>query len=899
MKTQRLLIAVGCGLGLTLALALAFSAGREARAAAPPRAPAPSLHSPDPAGEAQPARSDADAGPGIPDGLSAAAWAQIVGQVRRDRRAFIHQTAKITATDGMTNDYFAYAVAVDGDTVVVGAYGDDGNSGAAYVFARNWGGADNWGQTARMTATGRSTGDLFGVAVAIDGDTVVVGAPGEDADTGAAYVFTGNTGGADRWGQAARISATLAAAGDRFGSAVAIDGDTVVVGASGTSASSGAAYVFARNAGGAENWGQTTAISTTDGAVSDLFGSAVALDGDTLVVGATFGDGALSDSGAVYVFARNAGGADNWGQTDKITTAGGIAGDRFGYAVALDGGTLVVGAPGEDALGSDSGAAYVFARNVGGPDNWGQAARITATDGAAGDWFGWAVAVAVDTVLVGAPYDDDDGPASGSTYVLGRNAGGANHWGQTTKITAADGVTGNVFGYAVAMEGDTLLIGAYGDGDNGPASGSAHVFARGGATWEEESTPMAEDGGDYFGYAVALDGDTLVVGVPYDDENGANAGAAYIYTRNEGGADNWGQTAKISATGGLAWDRFGYAVDIDGDTVVVGANSDEFHTSTPGAAYVFARNAGGADGWGQTAKITVTDATVGDQFGSAVGVDGNVLVVGAPFDDDNGSNSGSAYVFARNAGGADAWGLMAQITATDAITGDHLGNAVAISGDIVVVAASGDDANGVNSGSVYVFGRNEGGADNWGQAAHISPADPAVVDFFGIAVDVDGDTIVVGSYDDDDACPWNPNCNSGSAYVFTRNAGGADNWGQTAKITASDSITYDQFGGSIALDGDTVIVGAVGDDDNGEQSGSAYVFARNVGGADNWGQVVKLTASNGTEDDRFGIAVALAGDVAVVGAWYFDGIPGNRGLTYLYRETLFRALLPAVMRSPP
>jgi hypothetical protein len=231
------------------------------------------------------------------------------------------------------------------------------------------------------------------------------------------------------------------------------------------------------------------------------------------------------------------------------------------------------------------------------------------------------------------------------------------------------------------------------------------------------------------------------------------------------------------------------------------------------------------------------------------------------------------------------------------LSDDRFGNAVAIDGDTIVVGATGDDAPSVNAGSAYVFSRNAGGADNWGQTAHISHTDSAGVDFFGQAVDIDGDTVLVGVIGADDGCPWSPNCNSGAAYVFTRNEGGADTWGQAAKITATDSITYDQFGVSVAIYGDTILIGAYGDDDLGDNAGSAYLFGRNEGGAGNWGLVIKLNASNGEASDRFGAAAAIEGDVALVGSQLGDGAVGNSGSTYLYRKTPLDVMLPLVMRG--
>lgn len=392
-----------------------------------------------------------------------------------------------------------------------------------------------------------------------------------------------------------------------------------------------------------------------------------------------------------------------------------------------------------------------------------------------------------------------------------------------------------------------------------------------------------------------------MVGALYEDESAFNAGAAYVFGRNEGGADNWGQMAKLTATDSLAGDGFGYAVAVAQDTIAVGApNHDHSPVVTDtGAVYVFARNEGGAGNWGQVTKITATDTITRYEFGYSVDLDGSLLVVGAParFAAQSSVNSGVVHVFERNEGGADNWGCVTVITAADSASDDRFGNAVAIDGDTIVVGATGDDAPSINSGSAYVFRRNEGGANNWGQTAHISQTDSASVDLFGHDVDIGGDTIVAGVIGADDGCPWTPNCNSGAAYVFERNEGGADNWGQSAKITATDSITRDQFGISVAIHDDTILVGAYGDDDLGVDAGSAYLFARNEDGADNWGLEAKLTAENGEPSDRFGAAVAVEEDLALVGSWLSDGQYSNSGSTYLYRKTLATVMLPLVTRD--
>ncbi|MBI4318624.1 MAG: FG-GAP repeat protein, partial [Chloroflexi bacterium] len=304
------------------------------------------------------------------------------------------QANKLTASDAAANDEFGISVAIDVDTIVVGAYGNASYKGAAYVFARNQGGPDNWGQAKKLTASDGAANDWFGISVAIDVDTIVVGALRNSSLQGAAYVFARNQGGADNWGQAKKLTASDGAINDSFGVSVAIDRDTIVVGAFGKSIGLGAAYVFARNQGGPDNWGQAKKLTASDGAAIDRFGVSVAIDVDTIVVGAHTKSSA---QGAAYVFARNQGGADNWGQAKELTASDGAPGDQFGISVAIDVDTIVVGANGN----SGQGAAYVFARNQGGADNWGQAKKLTASDGAAGNTFGVSVAIDRDTIVVG------------------------------------------------------------------------------------------------------------------------------------------------------------------------------------------------------------------------------------------------------------------------------------------------------------------------------------------------------------------------------------------------------------------------------------------------------------------------------------------------------------------
>ncbi len=269
------------------------------------------------------------------------------------------QIAKIVADDRAANDLFGYSVSLAGDTLAVGAYGKDNYKGAVYLFGRNQGGPNKWGQVEKVTASDSAEKDNFGYSVSLAGDTLAVGAGSKDNFKGAVYLFGRNQGGTNKWGQVEKVTASDGVKNDSFGVSVSLAGDTLAVGAGSKDNFKGAVYLFGRNQGGANNWGQVNKVTASDGAEDDNFGVSVSLAGDTLVVGAAYGDDdAGSNSGAAYLFGRNQGGADNWGQVNKVTASDSAIFDFFGKSVSLAGDTLAVGAYGNDNY---KGAAYLFA----------------------------------------------------------------------------------------------------------------------------------------------------------------------------------------------------------------------------------------------------------------------------------------------------------------------------------------------------------------------------------------------------------------------------------------------------------------------------------------------------------------------------------------------------------
>jgi hypothetical protein len=316
------------------------------------------------------------------------------------------------------------------------------------------------------------------------------------------------------------------AADDEFGYDLTVKGDWATIGAYGVSSSTGAVYLYKYDG---YHWVFMQSITASDGAEYDYFGSSVAMsETGHLVVGALWGD----DSGAVYLYTLNST-SNTWGDEQKIVASDGAEGDDFGLAVAMsETGHLVVGAPENDDMGYDSGAVYLYTLNST-SNTWGDEQKIVASDGAEYDYFGSSVAMSeTGHLVVGALWDDDMGDDSGAVYLYTLNST-SNTWGDEQKIVASDGAAGDSFGYAVAMsETGHLVVGAPYDDDKGSSSGAVYLYTLNctSNTWGDEQKIVASDGaaGDKFGSAVAMSGTGhLLVGAPWDGDKRYGSGAVY------------------------------------------------------------------------------------------------------------------------------------------------------------------------------------------------------------------------------------------------------------------------------------------------------------------------------------------------------------------------------------
>jgi hypothetical protein len=695
-----------------------------------------------------------------------------------------------------------------------------------------------------------ASGTHSGLAVAIEGDRLVVGSWGSES----VFVFERIAG---SWELSQRLVASDTRPLDQLGAAVALSGDRILAGApradgvSGTD--EGAVYVFSLQEG---RWVEEAKITPADPQRGSLFGSAVAIDRDTAVIG-----NQANPLGGAYVFVR-VGAA--WLEEQKLPRPGNAA--LMGWAVAVQGDTAVIGAPGTSlplTLPGQQGAAYVF-RRAGALWELEAALLPSAPEGLG--WFGAAVSLDVDQCIVGA-YVAPGGERPGAAYVFTRNG---SAWSEEQRLVPATSQVNDRFSWKVAIRGDSAMAASLPHDGRGKfeAVGSGHVFTRTGGFWSEVDQLDAQDAErDSFGIALAFDGSTAVVGASEADPMGfTDAGAVFLFG-SLGGV--WSQTGTLLTGGAPIGDDMGWSVAVDRSTAMVAAPRDDHAGGVDaGAVYMFERSGGS---WEARQKLTASDAQVGQNFGTAVAIQGDLAVIGAIGDDHSGFvDAGSAYVFRRQDG---QWIEGQKLVAGAPEDNPGFGASVAISGQTVLVGASNADLGAlIDAGAVYVF-ENTGGV--WSEHQVLEALDAKNLAVFGTSVALDGDTALVGARGDDAGV----GAAAGAAYFFTREQGV---WSQHQKVTASDAEPGDTFG-IVALEGATAVISSLFESPGGVfRAGSAYVFELH---GSEWTEVAKLEASDKAEEDRFGRSLALAGDTLLVGRLPFRGPRFDDGGAYVFSRS--------------
>ncbi len=754
----------------------------------------------------------------------------------------LKRQTKLLPGEFVTADLYGRSIALSGDGLLafVGAPHDDAtgvDAGALYILENK---GTYWAQRTMLLPQNAVPGELFGTSVSVSGDFIAVGAPGANGSHGTVYVFERNGG---TWSLSQTLTANGGAVGDGFGAAVAISGNTIVVGAASddsNGADAGTAYTFVFKG---LQWSQEAKLDALDAAPGDAFGSDVAIQQDTILVGAP---NHANGQGVAYVFERS---GTSWSQTNQLSGSTGTSGDAFGSAVAISENHVLIGAPQVDTMATDSGAAYVFQYDG---TAWLEQQRL-----AGYGHFGCSVALSGDTALV-ARVHDVSGSNDGSTVILAEFGG---LWVNQDEIKNAQPQSVDDFGVAVALAENVALMGQTNAMND---IGSVNAYVRSNDEWSQPKALQARRNAahDEFGVSVAISGNTAVVGALYDDDLGEDAGAAYVFVYD---GTSWTLQQKILAPGGAAGDYFGISVAVSGDRAVIGTVEGG---TKKGVVYVFARH---GTTWVRETALSSPDSRSNDYFGYSLAIFDDTILVGAPQADSVAFDSGAAYVYRYD---GIQWNEEVELINPLGGTYGFFGASVALSGKTALVGQW-DDGSGQDMGQVEVFSEING---SWAHEATLTANDRQKGATFGFSVSMSGDTVLVGAPFRDGV-----ETNDGAAYVFVRNG---SSWSQQAVLVDDPPKPSSAFGSSIALRGNTALIGSYWDDPGGnEYQGAAHLFSRSE---TTWIERTKFIDPDGVVGQLFGISVALSEDASLglVGANGDNVVGTNSGSVSVYQIAL-------------
>ncbi|MEL6525735.1 MAG: hypothetical protein AAFQ07_08495, partial [Chloroflexota bacterium] len=619
--------------------------------------------------------------------------------------------------------------------------------------------------------------ERFGYAMAMDGDTALVStypSTGYGYGRGTVYVMARDNG---EWRTQSILRTGIQ--NDNFGERLALEGDTAVIGASGTSLGAdnvGVAYVYTRIG---DAWTQQAMLTASDGTLDDYFGTSVGISGNTIAVGAVRDDNEQgTDAGALYIFERS---ADTWVEQTKILPADDDNAPYFGGLMDISGNTIIVGRPNANI----EGAAYLF---VGSGANWVQQQKFVDTyDASPAERFGQSVSIDGNNLLIGSPTSNG---GRAFFYTLENDT-----WVEKQYVTKPE----ENFGWRLVLDDNDALISHITNSDiTQPSTTSVHFYEFSNGTWSSTRSYESNITNDAYGTAIALSDNRALVSAPYDDirQTGTplynlleDVGTLYLYERTS----SWQADGTFNARSPQSDTRFGRDIAADDQTVVVGApytDVDSPFGPNMGAAHVFVRD--GMGGWSLQATLLPNVSHRDQLFGSAVAISGNTILVSAPQDNARDVSAGAVYVYTRE--GA-TWTLQAKLTADDGERVDQFGKDVSLVGDTALITASHDDEGGfANAGSAYIFERVD---TTWSQTSKFTATTPATNAYFGQDGILNGDTALITMK--------NPQTRVREVHIFVYDG---INWTEQQQLVPSDTSANDTFGLDLGLDGDTAIIGA-------------------------------------------------------------------------------------------
>jgi hypothetical protein len=767
-----------------------------------------------------------------------------------------------------------FNVAADGDYFVVGAPYDDtggGDAGVVKVFDAVTGVLLH---VIPNPAPGAS--DNFGLSVGVSGTRVVVSAPADDTaalDCGTVYVY--DLASASPTVPVVTLNNPTPAQSDNFGHAIAISGARVVVGGvqdDTVATNSGSAYVY--DLSGTSPATPVFTLKKVTPVASDFFGVSVAISGTRVVVGAHSDDTGATNAGAAFVF--DLGGATPTVPVAKLENPAPAVDDNFGWSVAISGTRVAVGAHLDDpvlngSVVTSAGSVYVY--DLAGATPTQPTATLHKLDSTAADQFGYSVAISASHVIVGTYADDEGAVDSGRAYVF--ELGSATPTIPTATLNNPSPAFDDRFGWSVAIVGTRAVVGAYQDDTLADDSGIAYGYDLGGGTPDVPATTLKDSGPgkeDQFGYSVAVSGTRVVVGARVEDTGAKDSGSAYVYTLD--GASPTETIVVLNNPAPAAEDNFGESVSISGNRVVIGAVRDDTNAPNTGSAYVYDLGSGSPS---EPALILNNpNPAAGDNFGHSVSIDGPLVAVGVPQKDDTERNpsvsdAGCVYIYDLTSGTPTT--PVRTLPHPFPTAADKFGTSVAISGTRLVVGAPHENTGASAAGRAYVYDLAPGAPT--GPVATLNNPSPTANENFGFSVAISGNRVVVGAFKDDAGA-----LDTGTAYVFQLGTSAV----LSATLNNPNPGANDAFGSSVAISGHRVIVGAVTDDAGAGDAGGAYVY--DLSSATPTTPIAPLSKPTPATGDRFGCAVAIEGTTVVVGALSDDRAMVDKGFVYVFGPDL-------------
>ena len=707
--------------------------------------------------------------------------------------AWARQTLSTDSLESLNQ--FGHSVAIDGNLAVVGSPFYDSNfrinNGAIFVYEFS---NDAWQQVATVLSPTDKSGDLFGWSVDIEGDTIVVGSMHDDMfafNSGAAYVlYQGET--SSDWSIAQSLPGSNVRVGDRFGVSVAIDGGLIAVGnrfANGAALNSGTVNLFRANE--FRQYYESDIVESPLAAEAQ-FGWDVDLYEQQLIVGAP-----RSETGSAFLYQLN-----EWGQAwreTELTAESVREGDRFGYSVAIsESGTFVGGTLHDHAGTINTGAVWQFDLS----GDFEQ--KIIQSSPRRGDQFGFDISADAHQLVASAVGVDSTGINSGRVYQFGNLGSGF------VLTDVFDNQASSRFGHAVAIDGDQTMAAAPLNESvvslNRQAIATAVTFDY---TVRESALLFTGEIDDSFGSSIAISGVWAAIGASTGQtRTSISGGEVLIYKQTN---DQWNFHSRLAPSTVGDGDLFGSSLALEGDVLVVGSRLADAGAIDAGAAYVFELE---NDQWHWRDRLFAEGIDAGDQFGHSVSTDGDRIVVGAIYDEQQiggVTDSGTATVFERS---QQAWQVTDTLTSDSPVPGNRFGHDVSVDGNSLAVSSPTADG----TGKAFLYQLESYG---WQFAAAFTADDTMAGDEFGNSLSLSGSRLAVGAWKHDHLGVWN----TGAAYVFEFSN---NRWQQTNKLLGKANfgslLARDQFGSSVDLDGDQLAIGAAYEDASGEDSGAVYLF---------------------------------------------------------------------------